>query len=278
MSHAITELERELLQRNYSANTIKCYLSEFKSFYYSSHFRPSLTKEVIQGYLLHLKNKGYSLSHQNQSISAIKFYTENILGHTKTRFNIKRPRREHRLPVVLSLEEIKALFDSINNIKHLTIMKLIYGCGLRVGELIRLELKDIDSNRNRIHIRCSKGNKDRYVPLPTTLLEDLRQYYRLYLPKRFLFEGKSHNPDCIVPYSESSIRSIFKRALKKAKTNKRVKLHGLRHSYATHLLEHGIDLRYIQTLLGHQSSRTTEIYTHVSTKKLNAIPSPLEFL
>ncbi len=276
--NAITNLSKELQQRNYSDNTIKCYLSEFKTFYYSKYYSEPLTRESIQDYLLHLRDRGCSLSHQNQIINAIKFYKEKVLGEDRSLYNLQRPKAEKRLPIILSLQDIRLIFSAINNLKHVTILKMIYGCGLRVGEVTKLEIRDIDSTLNRIHIRCAKGNKDRYVPLTPALLQDLRIYYRKYKPKRYLFEGRANAKDAIVRYSSSSIRSIFKRAVKKAGIMKKVKLHSLRHSYATHLLEHGIDLRYIQSLLGHSSSKTTEIYTHVSQKKLDKIPSPLDFL
>lgn len=274
----IEELERELLQRNYSPNTIKTYKSEMLSFVNSRYYILPLDKQLIMDYLLHLKAKNLSLSRQNQAINAIKFYLEKVRGSKREFYNIERPHTEKRLPVILSLAEITRLLGTIKNQKHHTIIKLIYACGLRVGELVNLELRDIMSDHMKIHIRCSKGRKDRFVPINEELLEDLRSYYRSYRPKKFLFEGQLRVGAMPPKYSDSSIRKIFYRALQKARIYKRVKLHGLRHAYATHLLEHGIDLRYIQTLLGHSSSKTTEIYTHVSKKKLNNIPSPIEFL
>ena len=272
------QLTNELRQRNYTESTIKTYLSEFKSFYFSSYFKEPLTRDCIIQYLLYLKDRNLSLSKQNQAINAIKFYAENILSLDKERYGIDRPRREKRLPVVLSSDEIKRIISSISNVKHKMIIKLIYGCGLRVGELIKLKLSDVDGNRLRLHIRCSKGYKDRYVPLNQELISDLRSYYQIFKPRVYLFEGAKSKQKNIVPYSSTSVRAIFKRAVKKARINKHVVLHSLRHSYATHLMEHGIDLRYIQTLLGHASSKTTEIYTHVSKNKLDGIPSPLDFL
>lgn len=274
----IEELERELLQRNYSENTIKTYKSEMLTFINSRFFRLPLTKELIMDYLLHLNARQLSLSRQNQAINAIKFYLEKVCGSKREFYNIKRPKAEKRLPTILSQEEVKNLLNTIKNQKHYNIIKLIYACGLRVGELINLELTDILSDRMRIHIRCSKGRKDRYVPLNEELLSDLRNYYKIYRPKKYLFEGQAKGNEPPPKYSSSSIRKIFYRALAQAKIHKKVKLHSLRHAYATHLLEHGIDLRYIQTLLGHSSTKTTEIYTHVSKKKLDKIPSPIEFL
>ncbi|GGI24374.1 tyrosine-type recombinase/integrase [Pedobacter mendelii] len=175
---------------------------------------------------------------------------------------IHRPRPEHKLPNVLSKEEIKLILEALTNIKHKTMLSLIYSCGLRRSELLHLKPTDIDSKRNLIFIKQSKGKKDRIVPLSLKILEMLREYYKLYHPKVWLFEGqKTENL-----YSEKSLQSVLKQALSKAKIIKPVTLHWLRHSYATHLLENGTDLRYIQELLGHNSSKTTEIYTHVSTK------------
>ena len=155
-----------------------------------------------------------------------------------------------------------------------TILSLIYACGLRRGELLRLKPQDILSDRNLLHIKQSKGKKDRVVPLSPKLLEMLREYYKSYRPKVWLFEGQKQG----TPYSEKSLESILKQAITKANINKPVTLHWLRHSYATHLLESGTDLRYIQELLGHNSSRTTEIYTHVGSKNIQQIKSPFDDL
>jgi len=272
------QMKTELRQRNYAESTIKTYLSEFKSFYFSPFYEEPLSRDKIMKYLIHLKENNLSLSKQNQAINAIKFYTENVLHLKREIYCIERHRREKRLPIILNSDEIKGIISSISNFKHRMIIKLMYGCGLRVGELIKIKISDIDGKRLRLHIKCSKGYKDRYVPLNQELISDLRSYYRLYRPRLYLFEGAKSNSNVSKPYSASSIRAIFKRAVKKANINKNVVLHSLRHSYATHLLEHGIDLRYIQTLLGHASSKTTEIYTHVSKNKLDGIPSPLDFL
>lgn len=274
----IEEMERLLTQRNYSSNTVKIYLSQFKSFYYSEYYSDAFGEEQIMDYLLYLKSKDASLSYLNQAINAIKFYLEKVKQGERKVYEIHRPKTEHRLPTVLNKKEVKDLFKAIRNPKHHIIIKLIYACGLRVGELINLNISDIDSGRLRLHIRCGKGRKDRYVPLNEQLVEDLRAYYRQYRPLIYLFEGQYKINEKPVRYSASSIRKVYKRALKKAGITKVLKLHSLRHSYATHLLEHGINLRYIQTLLGHSSPKTTEIYTHVSTSKLDKIPSPIDFL
>ncbi len=274
---AITQMNRQLQVENYADNTRRTYLSHFKAFYYSKYYKEPIRYTDIMSYLQYQKNRGLSNSALHQVINALKFYLEKVCKENKQYFNIARPRKEKALPVILNEKELKSLFEAIHNIKHKTILRLIYACGLRVGELLSIELRDIDGKRKQAHIRRSKGHKDRIVPLSDSILAELRTYYRIYRPSKYLFEGTSRKGNNVA-YSASSVRAIFKRAVKKAGIKKQVKLHSLRHSYATHLLEHGIDLRYIQTLLGHNSSRTTEIYTHVSRKKLSNIPSPIDFL
>jgi integrase/recombinase XerD len=180
----------------------------------------------------------------------------------KEHYDIKRPRKEKRLPTVLSIDEITRLFDATTNIKHRCILMEIYSGGLRRNELINLHPKDIDYYRKLIKIRGSKGNKDRYTILSEKLLTLLKEYYKQYRPDEWLFEGQTGGR-----YSATSIEKIFREAVSKAGIRKYVTPHSLRHSCATHLLEQGISLRYIQEILGHSSSKTTEIYTHVATKK-----------
>lgn len=187
---------------------------------------------------------------------------------------IHRPKTQRLLPNVLSKEEIKLILNAHGNIKHKAMLSLIYSCGLRRSELIHLKLADIDSKRGLVIIRQSKGRKDRIAPLSKKILELLRDYYNAYKPKEWLFEGQSGKGQ----YDERSLASVLKQALRKSNITKPVSLHWLRHSYATHLLENGTDLRYIQEILGHSSSRTTEIYTHVSNKSLQKIVSPFDSL
>jgi integrase/recombinase XerD len=186
---------------------------------------------------------------------------------------IQRPRREKRLPNVLSKNEVKSILEAPTNLKHRAMLSLIYACGLRRSELLSLTKFDIDSKRMVVIIRMAKGKKDRIVPLSPKILSLLRDYYKSYNPKEFLFEGQGGGK-----YSEKSLENVFKQSLLKANNKKPVTLHWLRHSYATHLLESGTDLRYIQDLLGHKSSKTTEIYTHVSTKIIEHIKSPFDDL
>ncbi|OFY67010.1 MAG: hypothetical protein A3H98_08930 [Bacteroidetes bacterium RIFCSPLOWO2_02_FULL_36_8] len=186
---------------------------------------------------------------------------------------IHRPKRYNPLPQVLSACEVTQIINVLENIKHKCMLSLIYSAGLRRSELLHMKIKDIDSQRMQLRILHSKGRKDRITPLSETALKLLRQYYLKYKPKDYLFEGQQGEQ-----YSERSLALVLKNACLKAGIKKKVNLHMLRHSYATHLLEGGTDLRYIQELLGHKSSRTTEIYTHVSQKAINKIISPLDKL
>jgi integrase/recombinase XerD len=207
-------------------------------------------------------------------VNALKLFYLIIENNNIIIENIARPRREHRLPNVLSKEEVKLLLSTLRNFKHRTMLSLLYSCGLRSGELLNLQPIHIDSKRNVIIIKQSKGKKDRIVPLSTKILEMLREYYRLYKPQKYLFEGLTIGEQ----YDSRSLQLVLKQAVQKAGIQKPVTLHWLRHSYATHLLESGTDLRYIQELLGHNSSKTTEIYTHVSTKNIQQIKSPFDDL
>jgi integrase/recombinase XerD len=220
-----------------------------------------------------LKHK-FSQAYQNQVVNAVKLFYRKIQHKRLDPELIERPRTEKKLPNVLSKEEVKMILEALENLKHKTMLCLIYACGLRRSELLNLKIKDIDSKRGILIIRQSKGKKDRIVPLSEKIIVLLRDYYQIYKPKSYLFEGQQEG----TRYSEKSLESVMKKAKQVAKINKPVTLHWLRHSYATHLLECGTDLRYIQELMGHKSSRTTEIYTHVSTKNLQQIRSPFDDL
>ena len=186
--------------------------------------------------------------------------------------SIPRPKKARKLPDILSAEEVIQILNSVENLKHQTVLMLIYSGGLRIGEAVRIKITDIDSKRKLIHIRNAKGKKDRYTLLSEFILEKLRLYYKEYKPKVFLFEGGNGR----VHLAERSVQNVFQRAVKTAGINKKITVHTLRHSFATHLLENGTDLRYIQELLGHSSSKTTEIYTHVSKKSIANIVNPLD--
>lgn len=183
------------------------------------------------------------------------------------------PENQKKLPEVLSEQEVTKIFKQIHNLKHKCIIYLIYSAGLRLTEVVHLKISDINSDRKQIFIRSAKGNKDRYVILSETILQLLRKYYKEYQPKVWLFEGQNGGK-----YSKRSVQTIFTRAAKNSGVNKHATIHTLRHSFATHLLEHGTDLRYIQELLGHKSSKTTEIYAHITYTAKNKIVSPLDNL
>ena len=217
---------------------------------------------------------GLSSSYQNQIVNSIKLYFKTCRDTKIEVEKIHRPKRAKVLPNVLSKEEVKKILDAHSNLKHKAMLSMIYSCGLRRSELLNLKFSDIDSKRNIVIIRQSKGKKDRITPLSAKILDLLRRYYKEYSPKTYLFEGQEKNTQ----YSARSLEEVLKKSVKLASINKPVTLHWLRHSYATHLLESGTDLRYIQELLGHNSSKTTEIYTHVSTKNIQQIKSPFDDL
>lgn len=264
----------KLLQKRYSQNTIKSYVFYMEEFVAAMQGKPlaDITTDEVHQYILRLiKEDKISISQQNSRINSIKFYYEKVLGNERTVYKIDRPKKERKLPDVLSKQEIAAMIKSTENKKHKCLMAVIYSCGMRRSEAINLKVEDIDSKRMKIKIIGAKGKKDRYVPLANKTLIYLREYYKEDKPRVFLFEVKEG-----VPYSATSIYNVIKNAAKKVKIRKRVYPHILRHSFATHNLEQGMDLRYIQELLGHESSQTTEIYTHVSQKDLNKFKNPFD--
>jgi len=274
MNEILEQYRNRLIQKRYSKNTISIYCNYFEDFciYFKNTKLQNILPEQINTYILQLiETKNISTSQQNQRINAIKFYYEKILGKEKQYYDIHRPKKEQKLPRVLSKNEVKRILNSSNNVKHKCILMLIYSAGLRRSELIDLKISDIDSKRMVINIRGAKGKKDRISLLSKNTLMLLRKYYKEYKPKTFLFEGQDGGK-----YSATSVANILKHATKKRGIQKHVTPHMLRHSFATHLLEQGTDLRYIQVLLGHSSSRTTEIYTHVSKKAIDNIINPID--
>jgi len=265
-----------LTLRGYSPNTIKTYSVEFAQLLYLLKDFPvqKLTSEKLQSYFLYC-SKVLNLS-ENQihsRINAVKFYFEKICHRPQLFFDIPRPKKRKRLPKTLNKKEIKTLFKVTINPKHLLILKLCYGMGLRVGEIVKLKVEDIDMERMQVHIQSGKGKKDRYVRLPESVFPELKLYLNSYKPSEFLFEGQGGGQ-----YSVRSAQLVFKNAMKKAGIKKSVGIHGLRHSYATHLLEMGTDISFIQKLLGHNDIKTTLLYTQVSNKNLTQIKSPLDRL
>lgn len=273
----IRTLRSWMLQRRYSESTIETYCDAIKTFL--RFFADKEINEISNDDLIVFNNdyilaNGYSASFQNQVINAVKLFYKTVENKQLETEIIYRPKREKVLPNVLSKEEVKLILEAHGNIKHKAMLSLIYSCGLRRSELLNLRITDIDSKRGLVIIRKGKGKKDRVTPLSLKVLELLRDYFKTYQPKEWLFEGQSG----IGKYDERSLANVLKQALEKSKINKPVSLHWLRHSFATHLLENGTDLRYIQEILGHSSSKTTEIYTHVSNKSIQKIVSPFDTL
>jgi integrase/recombinase XerD len=264
-------------QKRYSKNTIDSYFDALQTFF-RFHMNKPLeeidNEDIFRFNKEHILAKGYSESYQTQMVSALKLFYINRQKRKVVVEDIERPKKSKRLPKVISKEEVQSLINRTKNIKHKSMLALIYSCGLRRSELLHLEIHDVDSKRGLLIIRDSKGRKDRVAPLSETMVKMLRIYYKQYRPKKFLFEGFKAGGD----YSAESLQQVFQKGKSLAGIKKPFTLHGLRHSYATHLLESGTDLRYIQQILGHQSSRTTEIYTHVSKKQLQKIKSPLDDL
>ena len=226
---------------------------------------------IVEEYIL---PNGLSYSFQNQMISSVKKFYSHIYRSVIDPGKVTRPRPQHRLPNVLSKEEVKQILNSLRNEKHRVMLSLIYACGLRRSELLQLMPADIERSRNLLRIRQSKGFKDRIVPISDRTIEMVDSYIGHYKLKKYIFEGQFPGE----PYSATSLEKVLKKACVRAGIRKEVTLHWLRHSYATHLLESGTDLRYIQELLGHKSSKTTEIYTHVTTKSIQKIRSPFDDL
>ncbi len=260
----------------YSESTIRSYSSNFEEFI--NYFHQKNIKEISEPDILEflrylVVERGVSSSYQNISINAIKFYYEKVLGESRKFYYVERPLKERTLPVVLNKDEISRMIKLTDNVKHKAILMLIYSAGLRLGEALNLRIEDIDSKRMLIHIKAAKGKKDRTSLLSQKTLVFLREYYKLYIPKEYLFTGQYGGK-----YTSSSVQNIVKDAAKRANIIKKVTPHTLRHSFATHLLEQGVNLRYIQSLLGHESSRTTEVYTHINSRSFDGISSPIDDL
>lgn len=272
----LIKLEEKLMLHRYSINTVKSYKSCFRKFLYhckDRHPKELSYKDIRQFLLKNIKDYNLSNSMQNQLVNSIKFYYEHILGQDRATYDLERPKARKKLPYVLTEDEVNTLLCSIDNLKHRCILFTIYSAGLRLSEVTNLKITDIMSNQECIFVRDAKGQKDRYTLLSSKLLHYLRQYYKEYRPDYWLFEGVTGGA-----YSNRSVQNVLKKALKNSGIKKPVTVHTLRHSFATHLLERGVDLRYIQHLLGHNSSKTTEIYTHISLKKMVKLSSPLDFL
>lgn len=278
----LTEVEvpssyaESLIRLRYSDATRLNYVTQFRKFLQFVYPLSADTFEErdVHRYLLHLIDKeNASVSTQNIAINSIKFYLEHVKKGERRTYYIDRPRKETKLPTVLAEEEVRALLLATPNLKHRCIMIMLYASGLRVGELISLRLTDLDAHRMIVNVRLGKGRKDRITLLSKVALETIRQYLQAYKPGVWLFEGEEGGQ-----YSQSSINKMIHRCADKAGITKNVSAHTLRHSFATHMLEQGTDLRYIQSLLGHESSKTTERYTQVTWKGFERLKSPLDSL
>jgi site-specific recombinase XerD len=269
------DLRKELISRKYSRKTIKGYLYFNRDFLSFTGKRPDeVREENIKNYLVYLADeKDSAAATLNQAINALKFYYGSMLKK-KFLYEIKRPRKDTILPVVLSQEEVARVLTCLENLKHRTLLMLVYASGLRVSEVVKLRVVDIDRDRMLLNIKGAKGRKDRYTMLSHTALETLDEYLEKYKPSKWLFEGARDGRYLSI----RTAQAIFEQAKDKAGIKKDISIHGLRHSFATHALENGTDLRYIQELLGHKSSKTTEIYTHVSTRDIGRLRSPLDNL
>jgi len=265
---------KKLTIRRYSQNTFRSYGSYFKRFLAAhSTIRPQdITEQQIREYLYReVTERDLSGSAQNQIINAIKFYYEKVLGLAKTEYWIDRPKKQKRLPSVLSETDVLSILKNTSNLKHLCIVSLLYSAGLRRGELVDLKIEDIDFGRQQITVRSGKGNKDRVTLLSNHLSNSLKKYFKEYEPTIWVLENPKGGQ-----YSAESVLKVVRNAGINAGIKKRVTPHILRHCFATHLMDHGTDTRYIQELLGHASLNTTAIYAHVSKRDLNKLTSPLD--
>ncbi|MEL7120450.1 MAG: tyrosine-type recombinase/integrase [Bacteroidota bacterium] len=271
----LVRLEERLRLKRYSYHTVKTYKSFFIQFlnFYSNKHPEDICKSEIESFLLTSSElKQWSDSTQNQAINAIKFYYEKVLGQARTFYEF-RPKRNRTLPNVFSEQEVESLFSVVYNVKHKTILMFIYSAGLRIGECVRMRKVDLNFDRNTVFVKAGKGKKDRVSVLSKKLRKQLKIYLEAYQPEYWLFEGQAGGA-----YSIRSIQKVFRRAVDKSGVNPFSTVHTLRHSFATHLLERGMDLRSIQELLGHQSSETTQIYTHITRKMQDKFVSPLDYL
>ena len=273
---ALNALREQLILKGYTKNTQRTYYYEFAQYLYllGDHDAELIDEAKIRSYFLYCAEVlKMSESQINSRYNAVKFYYEQVLKRDKFLIDLPRPKMPSQLPKHISTRDIKRLFDAVTNPKHLLMLKLCYGMGLRVSEIVNILITDIDSGNMQVLIQQAKGKKDRYVNLPESILDDLRSYYKEYRPKKYLFEGQAGGK-----YSIRSVQYVFKNAMTKAKINKEVGIHGLRHSFATHLLENGTDMSFIQILLGHNDIKSTMKYAKVAKKSLKSVKSPLDNL
>jgi len=276
---ALQEFSRQLHLKAYSRSTIKTYTNEFTQFLQTIKDKPASGFSIsrLKDYFEYCYAKLHlSENTLHSRINSLQFYYEQVLNREKFFWEIPRPKKHLILPKVLGEEELRRLFAAANNLKHKAILFAAYSAGLRVSEVINLRLQDIDRERKQLFVYCSKGKKDRYVALNPLLLDILESYYKMWQPKptNYLFEGDEAGQ----PYSIRSAQIIFHNAKQKAGISKTISFHGLRHSFATHMLEKGVDVKYIKEILGHFNIKTTERYLHVKRETLVNIVSPLDAL
>lgn len=276
VKNMLLEFRRWMEQHRYSEQTIRNYLNHLSQFFV--YLGEVDIKEVTVGDVVRFNHDviiqhKLSVSYQRVVTGAIKLFYSHFFGHKMDIDRLDRPFREKTLPMVLSKEEVQRIIKATSNLKHRTMLSTIYSCGLRRGEMLSLKIVDLDRDRNLIRIVQGKGRKDRYVPYSEKLKGMLDQYFLDYKPKVYVFEGQSGGQ-----YSARSIAKVLEHAVVKSGIKKKVTLHTLRHCYATHTLDAGTDLRYIQEILGHSSPKTTMIYTHVSSRRIGEIRSPLDDL
>lgn len=276
VKNKLLEFRKWMEQHRYSEQTIRNYLNHLSQFFVymgNVDIKTMTAEDVIRFNHDVIIRQKLSVSYQRVVTGAIKLFYSHFFDHSMDVSQLDRPFREKVLPIVLSKAEVERILKAAGNIKHRAMLSLMYSCGLRRGELLALKINDLDKDRNLIRIIQGKGRKDRYVPYSEKLKGILREYYAAWKPKEYLFEGQDGGK-----YSERSIAMVLEHAVKRSGVKKDVHLHTLRHSFATHLLEAGTDIRYIQEILGHSSPKTTMIYTHVSSHRIGEIKSPLDDL
>ena len=276
VKNEIAAFDHILGAKGYAQNTRDTYKNMIEVFfgYFMDRIPDEIDNAAINVFMNELNiGRGYSASYMRQMIGEIKLFYSRRKNRLIDFDLLELPKKRRSLPKVLSLEEVNRILDQVKNLKHRTMISLQYGCGLRVSELLALKPEHFNKDRNTVMILNSKGRLDRRLKVSESLLRLLREYYKAYQPSDYLFEGQNGGQ-----YSDRSVNQFLQRAAKNAEIKRHVSSHMLRHSYATHLLEGGVDLRYIQELLGHKSSKTTEIYTYVSNHKLESLPSPFDFL
>jgi len=272
----VLDMIDRLLALNYSSSTMRGYTQSFIQFLrYFEYRNPEeiMPKEIIK-FLGSLMERGLSASSGHSMVNGLHFYYQQVLGRNDYEFKLPRPKKEKKLPVVLTMAECLQIFRVVDNPKHKLLLLIGYGAGLRVSEIVNLQWKDIHFEEYKIHIKNAKGKKDRMVMLPYSIVQSLQIYRELYNGKHYVFEGQFAGE----PYSTRSAQEVMREALKKTGLEKKATVHTLRHSFATHLLENGTDIRYIQQFLGHADIRTTTVYTHLTRNSVDKIRSPLDML